>query len=421
MKAITFNSTVTRIFAAVVVLAAIIFAAASVIWTVANTSASAADQKEVAVLLTELSPGDAQTHLASAILHEKSFEAADLEIALTEYEKAAAASPNNYLFWLLLGSARARAGDIERSEVAFRRANALAPNYSWVQWALGNLLFRQGRADEGYRELRKAVEGDPSLSAPAVSISLQLSDGNALYVQEKFKGLAEVQIRLALVLVEQKRFDEANAVWKSVEISQDSERLKATAKQLKQKLLESKQFRFAAQLAAATAEAGEAPVIGMITNPGFEQPVRSQNAGEFDWRVPQSNFPQFAITDAQKLSGQYSLFTVLNSSEAKDFQGIAQTVAVEPGRSYELSIGYRSDLKSKAAYLWEIRSAVDSKPIAVFAPLPLQAEWTTLKVAFTVPAEIDGVEIRLVRGPCTASACAATGSFWFDDVVLTAK
>jgi len=397
----------------------LLFAAMTAVWTIANTSATAANEKEVAELLTRLSPGDPQTHLASAKVHEKAFDTTDLTIALKEYEEAAARSPNNYIFWLLLGSARTRAGEDAGAEAAFRRATELAPYYSRVHWALGNLLLRQGREDEGFDRLRQGLAGDPSLSAPAVTIALQLAGGNAKVVQDKFSDFPEAEVRLATLLVEQKRYDDAANVWRRITAPNNSERFDEAAKQLAHNAFDAKQFRLATEVTARTST--PQPIAGSITNSGFELPVKAQGAGLFDWRVPQTNNPQFALTDAQKRAGQFSLLTILNSADPNTFQGISQIVAVEPERSYVLNIAYRAEAKTKTEYRWEVVSVADGKTIAASNALLPSTDWTAIKIDFTVPKSTDGVEIRLIGGACSGTACSATGSLWFDEIILAEK
>src|SRR5262245_6903023 len=138
LKAVSFNPLVVRVAAVALGVVAVLIGAFSFTWSLANTAALGAEEKDVARRLSEVSPGDPQTHFSSAVQHEKTFEPGDLEIALTEYEKAAALSPYNYLIWLELGSARGRAGEESAAETALLRARELAPNYARVHWALGN-------------------------------------------------------------------------------------------------------------------------------------------------------------------------------------------------------------------------------------------------------------------------------------------
>jgi len=400
-------------------LAVIIFGLAVLVRTIANTSAVAANEKEVADLLTQLSPNDPQTHLAAAKLHEKAFETGDLAIALKEYETAASRSPNNYSLWLLLGSARARAGDDAGAEAAFLRASSLAPHYSRVQWALGNLLLRQGRNDLAFEQLRKAVAGDQTLSAPAASTALLMADGDFTVVTQNFKDLPETQARLAIVLCDSKRFDDARAVWDQISLPKGQDRFNDAATTLAQKFFDAKKFRASAKVASDVGVESPVPAVGTVTNSGFELPVKAQNPGAFDWRVPATTDPQFAITNNQQRSGQFSLLVLLNPTNPAAFNWLSQFVAVEPSTKYELSLAYKADVKTKAEYTWTIISGLDGKVLATSEALLNLTDWKEAKVSFVTPLDVDGIEMRFVRGACTGTQCAATGSLWFDDIVLS--
>ena len=137
-------------------------------WGMASSAAVRAEDADVAEFVTGLAPDDPQTHYSAAVLLEKSFERGDVQKSLNELETATGLAPENYLFWLDLGRARERSGDTEGAERALRRALDLAPNYARVQWALGNALLRQGRVDEAFAEIQKAVAGDPESFANPV-------------------------------------------------------------------------------------------------------------------------------------------------------------------------------------------------------------------------------------------------------------
>ncbi|MGH9946087.1 MAG: carbohydrate binding domain-containing protein [Pyrinomonadaceae bacterium] len=415
MKKIKFQSRVVRIAALLGSAGVVIFFCQVFIWTAANSAAGGADRKEVGDLLVKLSPSDPQTHLAAAVLHERTFEPGDQEIALKEYELAAALSPYNYLMWIRFGSARGRAGDSVGAESALRRTIDLAPNYARVHWGLGNLLLRENREDEAYDHIRKAVNTDPSLAAAAASIALQLSDGNVNAVKERFAGMPEVGIRLVLILTEQKQYGDAMDVWRSIKLPTMSPNFLESAKEFEHKLFDGKQYRLATEVGEVISADSGKNSIGKISNQGFELPVRAQNSGHFDWKVPLSNFPQFAVTDVVRRDGRFSLSALLNSSDGGNFQGITQMIAVEPGRAYKLSGYYRSDVRSKAEYFWEVVSGMDLKQLAVSKSLIPTSEWTEFGAKFRVPNDADGIQIRFVRGSCTGSACSAAGSFWFDD------
>ncbi len=409
----------SRLLALVIVVAASVLAVFALIRGFANSASSSADVKEVGALLAWVSPDDPQARFASAVLHESSFEPGDQETAILEYEAAAANSPHNYLIWLELGTARGRAGDFAGAETAFRRAVELAPNYARVHWALGNFLLREGKDDEAYDHLRQAIRIDSSYAAPAAGIALQMADGNPQRVIERFDRSPIIAAELSVILAKQERFDEAVALWDAKHDSLNDSRLTEAAKKLHEQLFAAKRFRLSARMVGRFTPTGSTPPAPeQISNPGFEEPIKMQNAGHFDWKVPQGGNPKIGVTEAHKSSGRFSLIASLNKSDAREFHGPTQTVAVEPGQTYVLRVNYRADLKSKATFHWALFSMADGKQLSISHPITTAPDWTSLETQFTVPADTDGVEVRLVRGDCSGSACTADGAFWFDDLEL---
>ena len=418
VKAINFDSVLVRLAAAAATVLIVLISVFTFIWGFASASSSTTEFKEVADLLTGLSPADPQTHFAAASLHERALETGDFEIAQREYEIAASLAPSNYLLWLRLASVRGRAGDTSGAEAALRQAKRLAPNYSRVQWALGNFLLREGRDEEAYNELRQAVAGDPSLAPLAAATTLQMSDGDARTVSSRFEDSPSINVALAAQLAAQKRFDEAFEFWNRADTS--GEQFRDASKQFRNQLIENKRFASAAGMKGFGSDEGTA--IEKISNAGFEQPVKTEGADAFEWKVARGTYPQVGVTDAQKASGRYSLVVLLGGQDVKEFRGPSQIVAVRPGRSYELIVAYRSDVKSAASFQWEVVSAADGRRLAISPPLEAAAQWTTTAAAFTVPHDSDGVEIRFVRGgDCLGAKCQASGSFWFDDLSLNAR
>lgn len=399
----------------------VLFGFVSLIWCYAGAASANADLKEVADLFAWLSPSDPQTHYAAAALHERSLEVGDFDIALREYEIAAALAPNNYLLWLSLGSAKGRAGDLSGAEAAFRRAYELAPHYARTNWALGNFLFRQGQDAEAFPLLRNAVAADVSYASPAATIALLVADNDPNIVRQQFQNHERVDIALAQILAEQKRIDQAMQIWSGIEPKADDKQYEEVETRLRQIMLENKRFEYAVRLLRGKGDNGSQPEIGKITNPGFELPVVTENENPFDWKISRSAYPQVAITNGQKQSGNYSLIVVMNGNDYRDFRGFSQLVAVRPSANYELRVSYRSEVASKAQFMWIVLNALDGKPLATSPPLLPSQVWTTNSVDFSVPAGVEGVELRFVRGDCIASACSAAGSIWFDDLSLTAK
>ncbi|MEP6704993.1 MAG: tetratricopeptide repeat protein, partial [Acidobacteriota bacterium] len=179
-------------------------------WGMASSAAVRAEDPDVAEFVTGLAPDDPQTHYSAGVLLGKSFEQDDIRKSLNEFEVATGLAPENYLFWLDLGHARELNGDPAGAERAFRRALDLAPNYARVQWALGNALLRQGRVDEAFSEIRKAVVGDPVSFANAAAVTAwQFFDSDVATIERVAGGSTQFDAALATLLIREKRVDQA--------------------------------------------------------------------------------------------------------------------------------------------------------------------------------------------------------------------
>ena len=386
-------------------------------WGLANMAVLRTDNREITEFAASTAPDDPQTHFSAAVLLEKSFGPGDVEKGLHEYERAAALSPDNYLLWLALGQARSRSGDTDGAERAFRRALELAPNYARVHWALGNLLVRQDRADEGFEHIRTAVAADPTFTDAAAITAWQIFDGDLGQVRGALRESPRLNAALSAILAKQGRFDEALAIWNDLPAADRSRDLSEIGKLLANLLTSAKRFRDLARVSTDLAGGGQTFALGLLSNGGFEEGLKSQNAGLFEWQVGAGLQPQIALTNGQKHSGSNSIVFIFNTTDSKDFRPVSQTVAVEPGRTYELEIFYRADMKSEAQFKWEVADASSGKVLAQTEAGANRSDWAPLRAKFTVPSSTDGIIVRLVRENC-GIVCPVSGNLWFDDATL---
>lgn len=376
------------------------------------------ESKPIVEWVTELGPDDPNAHFATAVLLEKTFDAADLERSLQEYEAAARLSPTHYVIWLGLAKARNTAGDVDGAEAAFRRALELAPNYSTVQWAFGNFLIRQDRADEGFALIARAAAADPKYSVPAVVTAMQLYEGDADHVTRILGDSENITAAIVGSHAGQGRFDEAFAAWSRLPAESRITKFKEQTDKLLRQMTDAKKFQLAARLAGEIrSDATEKPVIGKIANGGFESDIKLRNAGLFEWQVAEGAEPQIGRT-GQKRSGDYSLLMAFNTFETAGFRATEQTIAVVGGARYEFEVFYRSDLKTGATLTWEVLDAATLATLSAAPPLTPAADWTSVKAAFTVPADTDGIIIRLSRTGCNGPSCPMSGRLFFDDLTL---
>lgn len=388
-------------------------------WHFANALSTRAELREVADLAASLAPSDPQTRFAAAAIYRKTFDPADQEKSLGEYELVAALSPNNYLCWLELGRAREQNGDRPGAELALKRALDLAPNYAEVQWAYGNILIRGGKGDEGLAQINSAASANPKFVSPAVGITMEVFVGDPNAVRERIGNTPLVNAAIAENLARQKRFDEAAAAWDLVSTGPVAPELKDAGNRLFASMIAAKQYRPAAAIFAGLSETQVASVAaGKVFDGGFEAGVKLKGAREFEWQVADGAEPQVAISRTQKHGGEGSLLLVFNTMQASDFRTVGQLVAVEPGAAYEVEFFYRSEIKKGITVRWDILNASDGTVIAQSAAVEPVSEWEPIKTKFTVPGSTDGVILRLVRDQCPSTVCPINGSIWFDDIAI---
>ncbi|MEP7149552.1 MAG: tetratricopeptide repeat protein [Acidobacteriota bacterium] len=386
-------------------------------WGMANSAAVRAEDADVARFLTELAPDDPQTHYSTAVLLEKSFEPGDITRSLNEFEVATGLAPENYLFWLDLGRARERSGDAAGAERALRRALDLAPNYARVQWAFGNALLRQGRVDEAFAEMKKSVAGDPTAFANSAAVTAwQFFGSDVVAIRQAAGGSIQFDGALAALLLREKRFDEAIELWNDLSADERRTSLRETGTLFVGQLLGEKRFRDASRIAAEISDNADSRA-GQITNGGFEMAVKPTGAGPFEWAIAPGLQPQIVLSSGQKRGGNNSLLIIFNSGDGKDFRTVSQLIAVEPNSAYEIEIFYRADLKTSAAFKWEIADAADGRRIAVSDAVKNSPEWSPLNLQFRSLSTSDGIVLRLIRENC-GPICPVTGTIGFDDISL---
>jgi cytochrome c-type biogenesis protein CcmH/NrfG len=389
-----------------------------IIRTFAHTLARNADTIQATEFAAAASPGDPLTRYRHAAYLERSFDLTAISRSLAEYETAAARSPHNFIYWLALGQARERDGDRPAAETAYRRALELAPHYSRTKWALGNNVVRQGRVDEGVALIRGAVDQDPAFAAPAVVAAMQAFDGDATRVSSVFRSNAVTSAEIAKYLVNEGRYDEAVAAWERVGDASLSGTLRDAGIAISAKLIQAKRYRDAVKVSGSIeTDAAKRPLIGAISNGGFETGVKTQDADIFEWQIGQP-YPLFGLSDSQPKEGRYSLLMRFKTPTRLDLATVSRTVAVEPGGEYELTLGYRADVNTRAEFRWEVVTADGNVRLAVSEPLTHSTGWTDILLRFKAPVDIDGIAVRLIRENCNSAACTVAGNLWFDDFKL---
>lgn len=419
MQSFPLDTLVKKLAAAAGVFAISAFLLLGLNWGVSNSASTRAESRELADALVGWSSLDPQTHFASAVLAARDQSDEAKTASLAGFENAVALAPRNYLLWIEYGRALERAGEPDRASQAFDRAAELAPSYSAVSWARGNFLVRQGRADTGFLEIRRAVKSNANYAAPAGQLAWVTAGLDAERAVQFAGGEPALSAALALVVARSDDMDAAVKFWQAVPVEQRKAEMKDTGLQLARLFFDNMRFRDARIFEAEALGKEFSRAFGELTDPGFEEFVGAENAKLFGWKIGGGTNPSISLFDTVKRSGRYSLFLrFAGAGDQQSLRQLSQTVAVEPGASYRLKYSYRAELSTNPDIRWSAASVSSKKLLGTGPPLRLNTDWAEDGFRFTVPGDIDGIMITLGRDVCTGTPCRTEGNLWLDDVEL---
>ncbi len=131
------------------------------------------DAADAAVSLT---PSDPEAHYTRALTL---VNLKRLREAIGELQETTQLRPHHYYEWLDLGVTLDQLGDQTGAAATLGESARLAPYFAQPHWQLGNLLYRQGRFQEAFAELRLGARSNPNLLEGMLDLAWAAADGDA--------------------------------------------------------------------------------------------------------------------------------------------------------------------------------------------------------------------------------------------------
>lgn len=405
------------LFAVFLTLTIILFTFAK--WCFANSIVIQSRQNNISEFAINLAPSDPQTHYCLATLSENTFLPEGLEKSLTECETATSLSPHDYRLWLALGKAFERNGRFAEADAAFIKTLKIAPNYSQVYWVYGNFLLRRGKTEEGFAKIRRAAETNIEYQKQVVSIARRFFSDNLDEIRKNLEVSPAIDSEIALFLIEKKRFDEALKIWNTFSAKDKKTRFKELGKLLFDQMISTKKFRDALEIQNQIAADGEVVLAAeQISNGSFEKDIKTRETTGFYWQLDDNPQPRAGFDEGQKSDGNRSLVFLFNSANSKDFPNLSQMIVIEPGKNYKLSFYYKAELKTLAAFRWQV-SGVSNRVLAETENLSNNTDWKKIDLSFKTPVNTEVIKINLAsQFKCLQGRCPIYGKIWFDDFQL---
>lgn len=352
--------------------------------------------------------------------YQVDFEGADPRQAIANYVRATTMAPGTARYRLDLAEAQETAMQVEKAEQSFRRAQQAYPLSADAAWRFGNFLLRQGRQDEAYQEVRKALSVEPGLTSLAISRCWQSTQDIEKILKLALPPQVDTYWGAIDFLVDAREPDSAMAVWKRLMASHPSFPLHKSFR-LQEMLLETghpedahavwQQSLVAAAVSDTSREKGS-----LVWNGGFEQDLLN---GGFGWRFRTIRGAGLSFDPGMAHSGARSIRMEFDGSGNIDFQQPWQYVVLEPNTRYRLTAYFRTErLATSSAVRLELNETHFGDTLEKTADLPETQAWAASEIEFTTGADTRLARLVLRRRPSPKLDNKISGTIWMDDVSL---
>lgn len=376
---------------------------------------AATNQLEAVDRAVQLGPTIPEAHYARASLLSNKGNLAE---AVREMERAVALRPHDYSLWLQLGRARDRANDTKGALAAFKESVRLAPFYAQPRWQLGNTLYRTGRLDEAFAELRRAAVSNPKFLPQTLKLAWASFRDDTQAIERVLQPQTpSMHLALARLFARHGKISEAVRQFRAAGYVSDPER-----RALLTELLAAKHFIEAYEVwSGGRQKNGEKPASGsaVLLNGGFEEAVSLNDPG-FGWQLSQTVKAVQASQDvAEPRAGLRSLRLVWNGNTDTASAVVSQLVLVEPRTHYQLRFAARTqDIVSAGRPLIMITDAGsdDEQPLGQSVTLPQGTSgWQDYTIDFATGDATRAILTSVRRQKCNSYPCPIFGRVWLDD------
>lgn len=392
-------------------------------WYIGNTIAEyfnpGGSSFDTARMAASLAPNDPLTHWRMAQVSQKTLPLDQQAQAIAEYEKAVSLSPNDYRFWMSLGTAQEQAGDPAKAELAFRRAVALAPAYAYPHWFLGNLLLRNGRYDEAFAELRVASEANSELRPQQFHLIWEVYNTDPEGLKNAVGSSAEARASFALYLLSQKHYDEGLRLWNGLGDEEKKEN-KETGDEIIKTLKTDLRFHDALNIWNNLTVDKYHAEIGRVFDGSFEEQVSYGPEFVFGWQSKSALQMQIGIDPAKSHSGARSLKLVFQVRANIETISVSQLVPVLPRTEYDFECYVSTEkLETGSAPQVQILDASTGTELTSSAMAPGGTnDWSRIGLSFKTGEKAEAVILKIVRVSCAnedTPTCPIFGAVWYDD------
>ena len=371
-------------------------------------------------LAVRLTPNDPEAHYTRALslLNDQK-----LSEALQELRVSIELRPHHYYEWLDLGVTLDRVGDEAGAADALYHSIELAPRFAQPHWQLGSLLYREGRHDEAFAQLRSAANSSPTLFRGLLDLAWAIAPDDSSALEQLVRpNTTDERLQVAKFFAST---DQAPAVLAQVKQAgpASTEAQRSLLHDTLSALLASHHFLEAWQVWLLSHPAYAGAAEQSIVNGDFTAPIVQDDPG-FGWQIGTVPNIQLVIDQSGPTFGARSLNLSYSGESEPQLRPLRQLVLVKPNSHYTLSFMARAEnVVSGGAPVIVVTDPSDpAKKLGRSKPLDSSKNgWETLTVDFSTDEKAAAAVIAVERIQCAQSPCPIFGRLWVSRFVLTAS
>jgi tetratricopeptide (TPR) repeat protein len=368
-----------------------------------------------------LEPGNALYPERLGLFDEWDLEHRDLSKAVSHLWQATQINPWSAQFHAELAGAYEVQGNIFGAQREYELALADNPLSADVAWHYGSFLLRQRKMTEGFVEIRRAVQNDPSLTTSAIAECFAVDQDVGTIVDEALPRNSRAYLTALNYFVSQDQTDAASSVWNRVLELGKSFPMKQAVPFVDELIREnrlSEAEKVWGQALVATNWPRDANTDGsLVFNGGFEQDFLN---GGFDWRVLQQPDISYSFDNTVAHSGKRSLRIEFDGNENLNFQHVFQYVPVRSETNYRLTAYLKTEnISSDSGFRLEIVNPGNNAALPTLTQdVKGTAPWTEVHAGVRTGINTNLLEIVVRRLPSGTLDNELSGMVWIDDVAL---
>jgi len=372
-------------------------------YAMATNSLPAADQS------VHFSPDDPEAHYAKAMQLRNLERHGD---AVIELQQALSLRPADYFLCEALAQESDDAGSDTEAVEALRKSISLAPFYSEPHWRLGNLLLREGKADDAFDEMRRSLDTDPALYGQTLALAWVFYDG---YVNTMPKAVLPHRpaeyAPFARMLVTHGQIESAMSLLREAQqfLSPDDRRMLIDA------LIEAGRFQEAHELWAKSDFNSRHDAI--LFDGGFEHLIEP-NSERFGWQMMAGPTVRVLPSSDSPYAGQRNLRIEYSGNLDPAAAIVSQIIPITSSLRYRLTFAARTqELVSAALPIVVVtETSKDGQVLGRSMPLPAGTSgWHLFNVDFETASATRAVTVSVQRARCNVQPCPIFGSAEFDE------